>query len=101
MSIRVYAVDESAPPPRQIVAEVVCDGDHGLFPVKVGIEGAHWWPDVHAALMADGWSYRPATPEDIVEGNVIWYPHYDPDVSQWNYVVEVRHYVANTPTAGT
>jgi hypothetical protein len=66
MGIRVYALDETAPVPRAVVAEIECDSDHGLFPVRVAIEGAHWWPDVHAALMADGWMYRPGTDREFL-----------------------------------
>lgn len=60
MTIRVYALSEDVPPPREIFAEIACDGAHGLFPVRTVLP-AGWWPNVHRRLMREGWSYTPGS----------------------------------------
>jgi hypothetical protein len=64
MSLRLFCRDESAPIPRQVIMELSCDGDHGLFPPAPARFEQDGFIAQYAAAMKAGWLDR----QDVMLG---------------------------------
>ncbi len=58
MSLRLFCPDDSLPPPRSVVLELRCDGDHGLFPPPAQRFEQDGYVAQNAAAMRAGWLDR-------------------------------------------
>jgi hypothetical protein len=58
VSLRLYVADPSQSPPRRVVLELRCDGDHGLFPAEPATFHEDGFIAQYAAAMQAGWLDR-------------------------------------------
>jgi hypothetical protein len=58
VSLRLFCPEPSAPPPRRVMLELRCDGDHGLFPPEPGRFERDGFVAQYGAAMQAGWLDR-------------------------------------------